>query len=128
MEWELLDQSGPAGLRIGESIIAVRDRLGTYRTFRRAGERRDTDQFDEVGALVTYGEHGAVEFVELVAPSDPTICGVKLVQRELGRVCDELSRVSVSVRLDADGAELADWKVSMYAPDGVVEAVSYGLP
>jgi hypothetical protein len=113
---------------VGESITAVRNSLGPFRTFRRTGEHRDTDQFYEAGALVTYDKHGSVEFVELVPPSDPTIHGVRLIQRGLEHVRDELSRKSVNVRTTVEGADLAEWDISIYAPEGVVEAVSYGLP
>jgi hypothetical protein len=124
--WELLDRHGFEGLRLDDERALVRERLGAYRTFRRTPGSRETDQFPDAGVLVTYGEDDRVTFVELTAPSTPSVRGVALLGRPLANTIRELRDSGLGIVEDADGAVLEGWGVGLYAPTGTVEGVSLG--
>ncbi|MGH2863253.1 MAG: hypothetical protein ACRDLT_17380 [Solirubrobacteraceae bacterium] len=124
--WEIQDEDGFADLKLGDPREAVRRRFGTHRVFRRGRSTRETDQFVPSGIMVTYTADERVALIEVPPPSRPVLRGVKLLQRPLDDVLRDLRECGVAVVEDAAGANVVDWGVGLFAPDGVVEGVSIG--
>jgi hypothetical protein len=126
MDWELIPNVGLLTLRLGDARAAVRSQFGDPRVFRRTADAPDTDQFPQVGIMVTYGSGEVVTFIELTAPAAPTLLGILLIGRELDEVLGKLRDEEVQIELDPDGANVPGWRLGFYAPSGLVEGVSIG--
>ncbi|MGA2471844.1 MAG: hypothetical protein ABSG64_14280 [Solirubrobacteraceae bacterium] len=126
-EWAIVDRGGFADLRLGDERDVIRKRFGEFRSFRRTADAPESDQFMPSGLMVTYGDDQCVTCVEVPRPAaNPTLRGVPLVGRAIGEVAADLAVNGIDVQPDSTGAVIVDWGVGLYAPYGVVEAVSIG--
>lgn len=126
MSWELIANEGSPELRLGDERGAIRARFGTPRTFRRTPSAPETDQFVELGLLVTYDDTGVAGFIEFTAPASPTLLGVPMIGRTVHDVLHDLRNRDVFGEQDPDGATIPGWGIGLYAPSGQVEGVSVG--
>jgi hypothetical protein len=123
-EWELVPGKGFGFISLGEARDSVRNRLGPYKTFERVAGASPTDHFERQGLHVKYDDAGKVAFIEVGAPGDPTIEGVRVVGRRLADVARELSEKNLSIAEEHGLPALPEWNVRLFAPAGTVESLS----
>src|SRR3990172_2834205 len=124
--WTILPFAGLGNLRLGSPRAAVHDLLGPdYKTFAKAGQAgRPTEAYDGLGLHLYYGETEQLEFIEAFHPCVPEYAGVRFLNRSVKEVVGELERLGFQVRYDNEGYYLNEQGFALYAPHGVVEAVS----
>ena len=124
--WELLDSRGFEHLKLGDDRASIRARFGLYRTVRRWGTT-ETDQFLDLGFIVQYTTDDLASFIELSGPVLPTLKGIPLIGRPVAEVVEELRMGGMSISVvDEERLRINEWEVGIYAPDGIVEAMSVG--
>lgn len=129
VNWPEISATGFDGLRLGDHIHDIRERFGEFRSFRRTRESDESDQFVNVGIMVTYDDEGVVTFIELTRPTDPTLHGVKLLERPLGEVVADLEGRGISARWGSttwEGPILEGLGIALWEPVDTVECVSIG--
>jgi len=127
MDFSLNDRRGPDMVRIGMSCDDLRGRLGRYREFRRTTESPKADQFLDAGVMVTYGPNGQVTLLEFANPARVLVGRFNVMGAPLDSATGEISReFGIVAEPDDEGVRFPEWKLSLYAPDGLVEGLLLG--
>jgi hypothetical protein len=95
--------AGP--IRFGMTQLDVRRlNLGTIRSFRRTPSQLvPSDQFLELGVVVSYKPPGIVETIEFSPPSRPVYCGIDLFGLTVDSLNALLAAKDKSLDVDSDG-------------------------
>jgi hypothetical protein len=89
----------------------------SHREFSRGlREEMDTDAFDELGVFVSYGVDGTCEAIEVVAPSNAIMNGMRLVGTSFSIVLGRFREWDSALSIDDAGATSIDLGVGVYAP------------
>ena len=122
-----IGSTGFNDLQLGDERAAVRARLGRFRVFRRTPDAPETDHFLDYGVQVTYDSEARTEFIEVMAPADPALNGVRLLQRPIADVVAGLRTQGVECfEEDEGGAYVPEAGVGPFVDGGVVETASVG--
>jgi hypothetical protein len=123
-DWTIIDSGGGEQLKLGEERAVVRARLGDFRVFRRTADAPETDHFVDRGLQVTYDAEERVEFIEVTAPANPVLNGVRLLQRPIADVASDLRARGIACHEERGGAYLPAYRIGLFAIGGIVEGVA----
>ena len=96
-----------------------------FTSFSRSGDEfLEVDAFDSFGVQLNFTAADTLEFIEAHAPSQVEYNGVSLVGRRLDEAVSDLQGIGLVGIPDDVGMDYPDVGFGLYAPEGVVEAVS----
>ncbi len=123
---EIHSFQGLGVLRFGQSREMVREILGgVYRSFTKAlGSTNETDASDELGLHLFYDDSDRLEFIEGFGSAILSFQGIEFLGRDLAEIENRLEALGYTVERSDAGLQSDTAGISIYAPGGVVEAVS----
>ena len=80
----------------------------------------------ETGLMVTYDSQDRAALIEFAEPASPHLAGSALLGISMGRLRDLLSGLGLDSIAEEDAILVPSWRMSFYAPDGVIEGVLLG--
>lgn len=93
-------------------------------TFTKVRGQNETEAFDEIGLHLDFDEEGRLDFVEAFSPADISFRGIRILDRDVSAVAQDMNRLGLQdVRTDV-GAKFPEAGIAVYAPSGVVEGVA----
>lgn len=126
MQWRIEPAVGFGPIELGASRLHVRTVLSDYEVteYERWGEERPVDHFRQLGVQVGYSGEDRVKSIEV----DPKVIGVEwlgwnLFDVDVRNFISELASSNIAVSVFDEGYDLPEHNISLYVPDGVIEAV-----
>lgn len=113
-------------LPLGAQRSEVRQRLGSWRSFRRTPDAPEADQFADAGLMIEFDPQDRATSIELTEPAVAVYRGVSLLGRQLAAAQQALAEAGSVVDPDADGAVIDSGAVRLFVVDGVIESVYVG--
>lgn len=127
VSWEVMPGRGFEGCQLRVSRAELRATLGPPdASFNRVHGGPLIDDYQRLGAQVSYDDDDLSCFVEVASPAAPTIAGVVLIGRPARAVYEDLRSRGIEVVEDDAGASLPRWGVGLFVVDSEIEAVSVG--
>lgn len=115
--------------KIGEDREQVRKKFGSFRTFRRTPDARETDDFVNFATQVVYTDTGRVGFIEVSRPTRVKVRGIQVLGVEGSVVFQKLRDKGVDIETDDAGATAPELGLGFFVGGDVeIDAVSCGNP
>lgn len=105
-------------LRLGSSRADVRATVGApFRSFRKvSGSPTESDAFDAMGLYVYYRASDVCEAIEAARPCEPTLGGIRLIDRPFCEARDVLRQLDPKLETDEEGLISHELGLSINAP------------
>lgn len=130
---EVIPWVGTECVRFGDSRKEIRERLGSFSSFRRSSGESPIDHYSSIGLMLHFDEADRLDFIEATAASGLSFSGVQLLARPFGEVLADLRSRSVDFSPDGSGCVLEGYGIELYTPapdelDIDVEGVTLRAP
>ncbi|MFB7442984.1 hypothetical protein ACFC01_32535 [Streptomyces mirabilis] len=130
---EVIPSVGIEFARFGESRKEIRERLGSFSSFKRSPGDSPVDHYLSIGLMLHFDGADRLDFIEATAASELSFSGVRLLGRPFGEVLTDLRSKSVDFSLDDSGCTLTRYGIELYTPapdelDVDVEGVALRAP
>lgn len=130
---EVIPWVGTGCVRFGDSRKGIRERLGSFSSFRRSSGESLIDHYSSIGLMLHFDEADRLDFIVATAASGFSFSGVQLLARPLGEILADLRSRSVDFSLDGSGCVLDAYGIELYTPapdelDIDVEGVALRAP
>jgi hypothetical protein len=113
---EIVPHKGLDVASFGEERNLVRDRLGSFVSFRRTPGGPLVDHHAVIGVIMNYDDDDRLELIELTPPADVTFQGVPLLRRRHQQVVNQLQAQGVSGKRSETGTTFAEQGFALYVP------------
>ncbi|MEU6139204.1 hypothetical protein ABZ848_02465 [Streptomyces sp. NPDC047081] len=113
---EVIPWVGTECARFGDSRKEIRERLGSFSSFRRSPGESLIDHYSSIGLMLHFDEADRLDFIEATAASGLSFSGVQLLARPFGEVLADLRSRSVDFSLDGSGCVLDGYGIELYTP------------
>lgn len=124
MEYKIYPLKGIGDIEFGMNFEKVRSLIsGKLETFRRIEypeELRDkfpSDHYVDKGIFCYYDADGCLEAIELVAPAQPLLGELKLLDMSFREAAAVLAKLDTDVVRDADTVISRRWSLAIYTPN-----------
>ncbi|MFF4513436.1 hypothetical protein [Streptomyces mirabilis] len=113
---EVVPSVGVEFARFGESRKEIRERLGSFSSFKRSPGDSPVDHYVSIGLMLHFDGADRLDFIEATAASELSFSGVRLLGRPFGEVLTDLRSKSVDFSLDDSGCTLTRYGIELYNP------------
>ncbi|WP_154685933.1 hypothetical protein [Streptomyces himastatinicus] len=123
--YTITPNEGLDSVRFGEPRTGLRERLGSFTSFRRGDSESPTDQFPEKGLLLSFNQDDSLELIEVTPEAQVTYQGITLFGRPYRHVLGDLREHGIEGTEDDQGVEFTDLGFALFnpAPDDPEEEV-----